>query len=178
MESSGRLKRALRTYPLARGAHRLAQFWFIPIQSCHRCLRDWKEPLIDERSAVKHNQRKGAALLEFALTLPVLLFLLLGIMEFASVFFVRHAILHAASEATRSYAIGESTESEAETLALGELSAINASFAVSASPQSDTSVERWVEVSLPMNQAALGDPLNVLGNSDLTVRVTMRREEQ
>lgn len=133
---------------------------------------------VRREGGVNQNQRSGSALLEFALALPVLLFVLLGIMEFASVFFVRHAILHAAREASRSYAIGESTQAEAESLALSQLSAIGADFGASASPQSDSSVERWVEVSLPISQAALGDPLNVLGTSDLTVRVTMRREEE
>ncbi len=99
-------------------------------------------------------------------------------MEFATVFFVRHAMYQAASEASRSYAIGESNADEAQALALDQLSAVQASFTASSSPQSDSSVERWVEVSLPINQAALGDPLSVLGDSDLTVRVTMRREEE
>jgi Flp pilus assembly protein TadG len=127
---------------------------------------------------MRQNPRKGSALLEFALTLPVLLLILLGIMEFASVFFVRHAILNAAGEASRSYAIGESTAGEAEALALAQLSAIGASFSATASPQSSSSVERWVEISVPISQAALGDPLNVLGDANLTVRVTMRREEE
>lgn len=121
--------------------------------------------------------RQGAALLEFALTLPFFLLILLGIMEFASIVFVRHAMLHAAGEAARSYAINESTGAEAEQLALDDLSGITATFTASSSADSDTSVARWVEVSVPASQASLGDPLNVMGGSDLTVRVTMRREE-
>lgn len=122
-------------------------------------------------------KRTGAALLELALTLPIFLLMLLGILEFASVFFVRHAMLNAASEATRSYAINESTSGEAEQLALDGLSGLNATFSVTTSPDSDTALERWVEVSVPVSEASLGDPLNVLGGDSLTVRVTMRREE-
>ena len=121
--------------------------------------------------------RKGSALLEFALTLPFFLLMLLGIMEFASLFFVRHAMLNAAREASRSYAISESTAAEAEQLALDQLAGVNVSFSAAASTESNTSVERWVEVSVPIDEAALGDPLSVLDGSDLTVRVTMRREE-
>jgi Flp pilus assembly protein TadG len=122
-------------------------------------------------------ERRGAALLELALTLPIFLLLLLGIIEFATVFFVRHAMLNAASEATRSYAINESTAGEAEQLALDLLSGVNATFSATSSPQSDTALERWVEVSVPASEASLGDPLNVLGGGNITVRVTMRREE-
>lgn len=121
--------------------------------------------------------RKGAALLEFALTMPFFLLMLLGIMEFASLFFVRHAMLNAATEASRSYAINESTAAEAEQLALELLAAVNANFSAASSPQADTGVERWVEVSVPVAQASLGDPLNVLSDHDMTVRVIMRREE-
>ena len=122
-------------------------------------------------------ERTGAALLEFALTLPIFLLLLLGIMEFASLFFVRHAMLNAAREASRSYAINESTAAEAEQLALDQLAGVGANFTATTSAQSDTGVERWVEVSVPMVEAALGDPLNVLSGDNLAVRVTMRREE-
>ena len=121
--------------------------------------------------------RKGSTLLEFALTLPFFLLMLLGIMEFASLFFVRHAMLNAAREASRSYAISVSTAADAEQLALDQLAGVNVSFSAAASPESDTGVERWVEVSVPIDEAALGDPLSVLDGSDLTVRVTMRREE-
>ena len=122
-------------------------------------------------------ERKGTVLLEFALTIPIFLLMLLGIMEFASVFFVRHAMLNAASEACRSYAINESTASEAEELAINRLAGVNATFTATASPQADAALDRWVEVSVPVSEASLGDPLNVLSSSDMTVRVTMRREE-
>jgi Flp pilus assembly protein TadG len=116
-------------------------------------------------------------LLEFALVLPIFLLLLLGIMEFSSVFFVRHAMLNAAREAARSYAIQEFTAGDAEQLALDLLSGTSLDYIVTASPQTDTGVERWVEVTVPTSDAALGDPLGLFGGGDLQVRVTMRREE-
>lgn len=176
MDSSDRLKPAPGFSKTAAARYRLDRSFFVLASEIRP--QGGARSFVLREGGVNQNQRNGSALLEFALALPVLLFILLGIMEFASVFFVRHAILHAAREASRSYAIGESTQEEAEALALAQLSAVQADFAASASPQSDSSVERWVEVSLPISQAALGDPLNVLGDSDLTVRVTMRREEE
>jgi Flp pilus assembly protein TadG len=143
-----------------------------------RGIRFWGEKLVRAEAMRNRTHRKGTVLVEFALVLPLFLLLLLGIMEFASVFFVRHAILSAASEASRSYAIGESTSAQAEQIALTQLAGINADFSATSSSESDTGLERWVEVSVSMNQASLGDPLNLLGSSPLTVRVTMRREEE
>ncbi len=128
------------------------------------------------RRAVR-SRRSGAALLEFALVLPIFLLLLLGIMEFSSVFFVRHAMLNAAREAARSYAIQEFTAGESEQLAQDLLSGTSLNYTVTASPQADTGVERWVEVAVPTSEAALGDPLGLFGSGDMQVRVTMRREE-
>jgi Flp pilus assembly protein TadG len=116
-------------------------------------------------------------LLEFALVLPIFLLLLLGIMEFSSVFFVRHAMLNAAREAARSYAIQEFTAGEAEQLALDLLSGTSLSYTATSSAQTDTGVDRWVEISVPTSEAALGDPLGLFSGGDLQVRVTMRREE-
>ena len=116
-------------------------------------------------------------MLEFALVLPIFLLLLLGIMEFSSVFFVRHAMLNAAREAARSYAIQEFSSGDAEQLALDLLSGTSLNYTASSSAQTDTGVERWVQVSVPTSEAALGDPLGLFGSGDLQVRVTMRREE-
>lgn len=127
------------------------------------------------RQRADRSQRRGAALMEFALALPFFLILLLGIMEFASVFFVRHVMLNAARDATRSYSIGDLSSTDAQQRALALLPAGN--YTVTTSPQTDPGLDRWVEVRLPMDEASLGDPLNVFSNSNLTVRVTMRRED-
>lgn len=122
-------------------------------------------------------RRTGAVLLELALVLPIFILLLLGIMEFSSVFFVRHAMLNAAREAARSLAIQEFNAAQSEQLALDLLSGTSLNYTVSSSGDTATGVERWVQVSVPTSQAALGDPLGFFGSADLQVRVTMRREE-
>ena len=77
-------------------------------------------------------RRSGAALLEFAFTLPIFILLLLGVMEFASFFFTRNIMLHAARDAARSYAVGSLTAAEARARATELLP--NQNFRASASP--------------------------------------------
>ena len=122
-------------------------------------------------------RRTGAVLLEFAFVMPLFLLLLLAVIEFATVLFVRHAMLNAARDAVRSYSIHEFDSAGAITLATERLPAIDVGFTVSATPDSDPGIDRWVEISVPMTEASLGDPLGVLGDGDLTVRVTMRQED-
>ncbi len=136
------------------------------------------QPFSSKRNRGARKRRRGAELLEFALVLPIFLMLLLGMLEFATLFFVRHSMLHAAREAARSYSINEFNDIETQQLATDILAGINANFTVEVSPQASADVERWVEISIPIGEASLGDPLSVLGSQDLTVRVTMRREEE
>jgi len=96
-------------------------------------------------------------------------------MEFASIFFVRQVMLNAARDAARSYSIGDLSAQEARQRSLDLLP--NSMFTASASSASSESLDRWIEVRIPVKDAAIGDPLNVLGSSNLTVRVTMRRED-
>lgn len=55
-----------------------------------------------ERSA---SRCRGAAAVEFALVLPILLTLVLGIMEFGFIFYQQMSITNAAREGARAYAI-------------------------------------------------------------------------
>ena len=126
---------------------------------------------------MQQSNRKGAVLTEFAVAVPILLLLVLGILETSTAYFFRHMMLNTAREAARSYAINESDATAAEQLALNALAAVNAQFSIVVSPDTDTGVERWVQISVPMEQATLGDPLNLYGGESLTVRVAMRREE-
>jgi Flp pilus assembly protein TadG len=116
-------------------------------------------------------------LLETAFVLPIFLVLILAIMELGTVFFVRHAMLNAARDAVRSLSIGELDASGAAALAQQRLPSVNLSFAVTTSADSDTSLDRWVDISTPLSGAALNDPLGLFGDGQLQVRVTMRRED-
>lgn len=121
--------------------------------------------------------RKGAVLTEFAVAAPVFMLLVLGVLETSSAFFFRHTMLNSAREAARSFAIQESNASGAAQMALDSLALINAQFTVETSADADAGVERWVQIRVPMEDATLGDPLNLYSGQTLTVRVAMRREE-
>lgn len=105
------------------------------------------------------------------------LMLTLAIMEFATLLFVRHVMLNAAQDAARSYAIREVDSAGAIALATERLGAMNVSFSITATADADSGLDRSVEISAPIDEAALGDPLHLLGGGAVTVRVTMRREE-
>ncbi|QCJ44027.1 pilus assembly protein [Bacillus sp. S3] len=67
---------------------------------------------------------KGQSLVEFALIVPVLILLLLGIMDFARIFHAYLTIDHAGREAARAASIGK-TKSEAEKIGIDSGSSIN-----------------------------------------------------
>ena len=116
----------------------------------------------------------GASTVELAFTLPVFMLIMLAILELSSVFFLRHAMLNSAGDAARSYAIGALGPAETGQLAQQRLATIGIPFTVQTS--GNTGPEVWVEISTPLSEATLGDPLGLFGGGDLTVRATMRRE--
>ncbi len=125
-------------------------------------------------------QRKGAALVEMALVLGLLLALVFGIIEFGSAFFLRQNMLHAAREAARTLAVKEATAAEAIVVAQDHLANIaGVDFTITVTePDPNVAEDHDVVVAItaPLSQAALGDPLGVLGDGTLEVEVTMRKE--
>lgn len=63
---------------------------------------------------------RGAAAVEFALVLPMLLAILLGIIEFGRAYNAQVSLTHSAREAARSFAIGEKRTVEGVTLSRWE----------------------------------------------------------
>ncbi len=124
-------------------------------------------------------QRRGGGVLELAIVFPLLLLILLGIIEFGSVYYVRHRMLHAAREATRSLAIREATAAEAEQIALDHLASINLVFTITVTePDPVIPGDRTtaVEITTPLHEASAGDPLGIFGAGILQAKVTMRKE--
>lgn len=123
------------------------------------------------------SSRSGSVLVEAAVVLPIFLALILAIMELGTVFFVRHAMLNAARDATRSLSIREVNASGASALAATRLPGLDLDFTITTSSDADASVDCWVDIATPISGAALNDPLGILGDGLLQVRVTMRKEE-
>ena len=112
-----------------------------------------------------------------ALVLPMLLLLSLGIIEFGSIFFLRSNMLFAASEAARSYAIGEVDSAGAHQMTQDRLTGFKVNFQVAVSPDNSTDRDCWVEVTVPMSEASMSDPLRIFSpGRQLRARVHMRRE--
>ena len=122
-------------------------------------------------------KRKGAAVLEMALVLPMLLLLALGIIEFGSVFFMHNNMLYAASEAARSFAVGDVDSTGAQQIAEDRLAGFGVNFSITVSPDNAPDRDRWVEITAPIAEASIKDPLRIFAPGEqLRVRVHMRRE--
>jgi len=127
--------------------------------------------------AGKPNQTKrhGTAMVEMAIALPLLLLLIVGALEFALQFHVRHCMVNAAREAARTLAVRGATVAQATQAANSQLERINAHFTVTSAlpPPGQTDVS--VQITVPRREVSLGmfagDPGDVL-----LVRTTMRKE--
>jgi Flp pilus assembly protein TadG len=93
------------------------------------------------RTLVKHN--KGQSLVEFALVIPMLLLLMVGIMEFSRVWMTQNILTGAAREGARAAAVGGDGDAAArQVLASANLDSDKATIRVtnSVSPYGDVTV--------------------------------------
>jgi Flp pilus assembly protein TadG len=118
--------------------------------------------------------RRGAAVVETALVLGVLVLLIFGGIDFAIQFHVRYLMSSAAREAARYLAVRNGTEEQATTAALDRLNGINATFTVTfPAPASNKDVT--VQISVPRNTVSLGLFPGSPG-ATIIVKNTMRKE--
>ncbi len=122
--------------------------------------------------------RDGAAAVEFAFILPILLLLFSGIVQFGSIMFLENHMTNVARETSRRVAVGELAQADASSSAQQALVNWGVTYDVSV-----TSVDVGggnqdiaVAISLPMAEAALMDVLGVFQSGNLAAAVTMRRE--
>jgi len=118
---------------------------------------------------------RGAVAIEFAIMLPMLIAILFGIIQYGLILNTRQLMTYAAREATRSYAIGESTSAEAQALAVSLLNNAGHNYVTDLT---DDGTSVTLDITLPMTEAAV---VNVLEDSlmsgNIAVSVTMRLEE-
>ena len=129
----------------------------------------------------------GAAAVELAFALPILITLLFGIIQFGFIFFVWNDMMNAAREGARRLAVDSTiTEAQAQTIVENWLVDWPANFTVtacttaadSATPATCTGDDEvFVTVTAPMAEVAMiGNFVDFLGVRDLTAQVVMRKE--
>lgn len=132
------------------------------------------------REGKDRRRRRGGALIELALLLPMLIILLFGTIEFASIFYIRHNMVKAARAGARTLAVQDGTEAQARAAVannLDDLPNVDFTISVRVPPEGDPSDrDVTVEIEAPLAGAALGDPLRVFGDSTISASVTMRKE--
>jgi Flp pilus assembly protein TadG len=80
-------------------------------------------PAFTQRFGRPVRSRPGQGLVEFALLLPILLLLIMGILEFARAWNVRHVVTDAAREGARNLVVRDMTAAEVEALVSARIAA-------------------------------------------------------
>ncbi len=122
--------------------------------------------------------RGGAAAVEFAFILPILLLLFSGIVQFGSIMFLENHMTNVARETSRRVAVGELTQADAVSSAQQALVNWGVTYEVTVATvdAGGGNQDIAVAISLPMREAALIDLLGVFQSGNLTAVVTMRQE--
>lgn len=123
-------------------------------------------------------RRRGAAVVEFAVVLPLLLALLFGIIEFGWVFMIRQTVVNAAREGCRTAVLQTATNDDVgdrirEVMAaLGYAEGTDWSFTAT-----DVADEvQNVSVSISLDAISLTGGFIMTGGRDLEGTCTMRKE--
>ncbi len=122
--------------------------------------------------------RDGAAAVEFAFIVPILLLLFSGIVQLGSIMFLENHMTNVARETSRRVAVGELAQADTASAAQQALInwGVNYEVSVATVDAGGGNQDIAVAISLPMREAALIDLLGVFQSGNLTAVVTMRQE--
>ncbi len=120
--------------------------------------------------------RGGAAAVEFAFILPILLLLFSGIVQFGAIMFLENHMTNVARETSRRIAVGELAQADAKSSAQQALVNWGVDYEVLVATSGGGNQDITVTISLPMAEAALMDVLGVFQSGNLAAAVTMRKE--
>jgi Flp pilus assembly protein TadG len=124
------------------------------------------------------NARKGAALVEFAVMVPILFVLFFACVEFSRVAMIRHTIDNAVYEAARTAIVPGGTAANAQAEARRMLSAmgiINSSIEVTPQTLTRSTPQVSVRINVPIDSNSYVPPQFFAGRS-ITRELTMQRE--
>ncbi len=122
---------------------------------------------------------RGAAAIEFAFVIPVLLLILTGIIQLGALLFLQSNMGDVARDTARRLAVGEITAAEAPSYAVGKLVSWGGTFTVTAAmpdPNDPNDRDITVRVSVPIADVSLVDIVGVFQTGDITAGSTMRQE--
>jgi len=123
--------------------------------------------------AVGRDER-GVAAVEMALLMPFVILLLMGIIQFGALFFLQNNMVNVANDVVRRFAVGDLSESEAESLASSRLGSWDATFTVDASEPAPE--DAMVTISVPMTDAMFFDLAGIGDGRVMVAQATMRKE--
>ena len=126
--------------------------------------------------------RRGVAAIEFAFTLPILALVLVGMIQTASAFFTLNQMNWVAREAARGLAVGDLADAtEAQAFINSNLiswAAAHSTVTVKVpDPADPTDADYRVDISVPLEHAALLDPVGYLGGKNVSAYSIMRDEQ-
>lgn len=134
--------------------------------------------------------RRGQAVVEFALVLPLVLILVIGVFEFARAWNIQQVLTDAAREGARVAVVGSGAGESAGVISAKVQTAIGNALSVAAIDPADANVAltgigggrgnaATVQIQLPYRFSFLGPLMGwTIGKSSLTLRtsITMRNE--
>ncbi len=144
---------------------------------------------MSKKRAIRRGDRRGAAVIEFALVAPLFLLLLAGIIEFGQVFRIEHMLSNASRRGARSAIVDGATSSQVkqmirthcmQILRVDE-SDITVEIAVNGTVGADLSQaveqdEISISVSIPYSEAGVGFYANTFSNATLSSTCILEHE--
>lgn len=132
------------------------------------------------KKIARASSRTGATMVEFALTLPIVMLFFWASIEFARASILQHAIDNAAYEACRAVIVPGGTVAEATTEAnkiLSTFSITGATVTVTPNPITEATTQVTCQVSAPTSSSMWGAPRFFSGHT-LTSRSTLIAERE
>lgn len=161
--------------------------WTTSVVAIPYCQMDQLQPF--KRFSKRHNRRRGAATVEFAVICPLFLLLLAGIVEVGQATRVNHMLSTVSRRGARSASMSGASSSVIASRIKGQLSKmcglkeqdINVTVAVAGDASKDLSSaskgdEIEVSVSVPYSKAGMGVYANLFSTMDLKAICSFEHE--
>jgi hypothetical protein len=114
---------------------------------------------------------------EAALSILVIVPILMGFIQFSSMYFTRHAMVHAAREGARALSVQDATPAQAVQRTRDVLAGLGYNPDQFQITGSETTTDGTITVSVPAVDASIiGDPFGFMGGGNLTTAAVMRGE--